>query len=195
MFMPITYLRISYLPKPSKVSLWNTQAPKRKLFTREHTRDVPKSTLVMYHTTQESPKGSKFQLHYLFTLWLNRVRWWRDRTARSSISHGLVLKQSPNLPIWWKLFELRGIMVNKGQIHREIRKFLMFSSKLIKLDDKSMVEIRKNSILWKIIQIDSTESRIIKIDLDFAENLKIEVGGNFRTKKSRIQKKSNEIKP
>ena len=28
-------------------------------------------------------------------------------------------------------------MVNKGRIHREIRKFLMFSSKLVKLDDKS----------------------------------------------------------
>ena len=38
-------------------------------------------------------------------------------------------------------------MVNKGQIHREIRKFLMFSSKLIKLDDKSMVEIEENGIL------------------------------------------------
>ena len=32
-------------------------------------------------------------------------------------------------------------MVNKGRIHREIRKFMMFSLKLIKSDDKSMVEI------------------------------------------------------
>ena len=38
-------------------------------------------------------------------------------------------------------------MVNKGQIHREIMKFLMFSSKLIKSDDKSMVEIRENCII------------------------------------------------
>ena len=38
-------------------------------------------------------------------------------------------------------------MVNKGQIHREIRKFLMFSLKLIKSDDKSIVEIRENGIL------------------------------------------------
>ena len=37
-------------------------------------------------------------------------------------------------------------MVNKGRIHREIRKFLMFSSKLIKLDDKS-IEIGENGIL------------------------------------------------
>ena len=38
-------------------------------------------------------------------------------------------------------------MVNKGQIHREIRKFLMFSLKLIKSDDESMVEIGENGIL------------------------------------------------
>ena len=34
-------------------------------------------------------------------------------------------------------------MVNEGRIQREIRKFLMFSSKFIKSDDKSMVEIGK----------------------------------------------------
>ena len=38
-------------------------------------------------------------------------------------------------------------MVNKGQIHREIRKFMMISSKLIKLDDESMIEIGKNGKL------------------------------------------------
>ena len=38
-------------------------------------------------------------------------------------------------------------MVNKGRIHREIRKFMIFSSKLIKLDNKSMVEIGENGIL------------------------------------------------
>ena len=38
-------------------------------------------------------------------------------------------------------------MVNKVRIHREIRKLLMFSSKLIKSEDKSMVEIGENGIL------------------------------------------------
>ena len=38
-------------------------------------------------------------------------------------------------------------MVNRGQIHREIRKFLMFSLKLIKSDNQSMVEIGENDIL------------------------------------------------
>ena len=81
-------------------------------------------------------------------------------------------------------------MVNKGRIHREIRKFLMFSLKLIKSDNKSMVEIGENGILWKI----TTESRIIEIDLDFVEKLKIEVGGNFWTKKSQNWLKLNQIK-
>ena len=38
-------------------------------------------------------------------------------------------------------------MVNKSRIHREIRKFSMFSSKLIKSDGKSMIEIGENGIL------------------------------------------------
>ena len=38
-------------------------------------------------------------------------------------------------------------MVNKGRIHREIRKFLMFASKLIKSDDELMIEIGENSKL------------------------------------------------
>ena len=39
---------------------------------------------------------------------------------RSSISHGLVSKIIPNLPIWGIKRELRGIMVNTGRIHREL---------------------------------------------------------------------------
>ena len=38
-------------------------------------------------------------------------------------------------------------MVNKGRIHRKIRIFMIFSSKLIKSDDKSIVEIGENGIL------------------------------------------------
>ena len=38
-------------------------------------------------------------------------------------------------------------MVNKGRIHREISKFLMYSSKLIKLDDELMIEIGENGKL------------------------------------------------
>ena len=38
-------------------------------------------------------------------------------------------------------------MVNKGRIHREIRKYMMISSKLIKLDDESMIEMGENDKL------------------------------------------------
>ena len=38
-------------------------------------------------------------------------------------------------------------MVNKGQIHREIRKFMMISSKLIKSDNELMIEIGENGNL------------------------------------------------
>ena len=38
-------------------------------------------------------------------------------------------------------------MINKGRIHRVIRKFLMFSSKLIKSDDELMIEIGENDKL------------------------------------------------
>ena len=38
-------------------------------------------------------------------------------------------------------------MVNKGQIHKELEKFLMISSNLIKSDDESMIKIRENCIL------------------------------------------------
>ena len=38
-------------------------------------------------------------------------------------------------------------MVNKGRIHREITKFMMISSKLIKSDDELMIEIGENGKL------------------------------------------------
>ena len=38
-------------------------------------------------------------------------------------------------------------MVNKGQIHRDLGKFMMISLNLIKSDNKSMVEIGENSRL------------------------------------------------
>ena len=38
-------------------------------------------------------------------------------------------------------------MVNMGRIHRELGKFLMLSSNLIKSDNESVIEIGKNGIL------------------------------------------------
>ena len=75
-------------------------------------------------------------------------------------------------------------MVNKCRIHRKLRNFLTYSSKLIKSDDELMIEIGKMINYERELQMDSTESRIIKFGLDFAKKLKIEVERNFRTKKS-----------
>ena len=38
-------------------------------------------------------------------------------------------------------------MINKGRIHREIRKFMTISLKLIKSDDELMIEIGENGKL------------------------------------------------
>ena len=40
-------------------------------------------------------------------------------------------------------------MVNKGRIHRVIRKFMMISSNLIKSDNELMIEIGENNKLQK----------------------------------------------
>ena len=66
---------------------------------------------------------------------------------RSSKTHCLVSKQSPNLPILRIIHELKGIMVNMGRIHRKLGKFLMISSNLIKSDDELMIKIGGNDIL------------------------------------------------
>ena len=42
----------------------------------------------------------------------------------------------PNLPIWGIKRELRGIMVNRGRIHREFRYFRDIFWNLVKLDDE-----------------------------------------------------------
>ena len=70
-------------------------------------------------------------------------------------------------------------MVNKGRIHREIRKFMMISSNLIKSDDELIIKIGEIVNYERKLQIVSTESKIIEIDLDFVEKLKIEMGRNF----------------
>ena len=49
----------------------------------------------------------------------------------------------------------------------------MISSNLIKSDDESMIEIGKMVDYERELQDDSTESKIIKFDFNFAEKLKI----------------------
>ena len=76
-------------------------------------------------------------------------------------------------------------MVNMGRIHRELRKFWMISSNLIKSDNESMIEKLEKMVDYeRELQNDSTESKIIKFDFDFEEKLKIEVKVYFRNIKS-----------
>ena len=58
----------------------------------------------------------------------------RDREVL--ISHGLVSKIKPNLPNWGIKSDLKGIMVNKGQIYMELRYFRDIFWNLVKLDDE-----------------------------------------------------------
>ena len=59
------------------------------------------------------------------------------------------VKIKSKLPNQRIIHELRGIIVNKDQIHSELAKFFMLSSNLIKSDDKSVIEIRQFDILRK----------------------------------------------
>ena len=43
--------------------------------------------------------------------------------------------------------KLTNFMINMGQIHRELAKFFIISSNLIKSDDESMIEIGEDGIL------------------------------------------------
>ena len=65
-------------------------------------------------------------------------------------------------------------MVNKGQIYRELGKFLMISSNLIKSDDKSVIEIREMTFYERGLEDKSTESKINEFDFDFMEKSKID---------------------
>ena len=64
----------------------------------------------------------------------------------------------------------------------------MISSNLIKSDDELKVEIGKMVDYDRELQDDSTESKIIKFDYDFAEKLKIEVGVFSENRKNNLTK-------
>ena len=57
------------------------------------------------------------------------------------------VKTKSKLTNLMKISRIEGIMVNKGRIHREIRKFMMISSNLIKSNDELMIEIGENGRL------------------------------------------------
>ena len=77
-------------------------------------------------------------------------------------------------------------MVNMGRIHRELGKFLMISSNLITSDDELMIKLGKMVFHERELQDNSTKSKIIEFDFDFAEKLKIEGRGIFKNRNREI---------
>ena len=77
-------------------------------------------------------------------------------------------------------------MVNMGQIHKELRKFLMISLNFIKSDNESMIDIGEMIFYERELQDDSTKLKIIEFDFDFTEKLMIEVRVYFQKCKSRF---------
>ena len=75
-------------------------------------------------------------------------------------------------------------MVNKGQIHREIRYFREIFWDLIKSDDELVIEIRENDGFRKITPF----------GLVFAEKSKSEVERNFQKSDHEITKINDKIK-
>ena len=57
-----------------------------------------------------------------------------------------------DLPILSFNYELKGIMVNKDLIYRQIRDFLEIFWNLIKSDDELVIKIRENGRFRKITQ-------------------------------------------
>ena len=74
-------------------------------------------------------------------------------------------KKIPNLPIYRLIHQLKGIMVNKGQIHRELGNYERYLRNSIKSDNELRLEIRKFMILRKITQlrIQGIKNRVIWI--------------------------------
>ena len=65
-------------------------------------------------------------------------------------------------------------MADMGRIHRELAKIFMFSSKLIKSYNESMIGIGEIIFYERGLEDESIESKINEFDFDFTEKLKIE---------------------
>ena len=75
-----------------------------------------------------------------------------------------------------KRTQIRGIMVNWVKSTRNLGKFLMISSNLIKSNNESMIEIGENVVFYERgLEDESIESKINEFDFDLAEKLNIEV--------------------
>ena len=92
------------------------------------------------------------------------------------------VKNNPNSPNLWFNHKLNSILVNKGQIHGEIRDRKIFWNS-IKSNDELRWEIRENNIFGK-----RTQKRIhgiTRFGSRFTEKSMSELGRNFRTRNNK----------
>ena len=138
-----------------------------------HAHTCVSCTHVMHTRTHACPRVTHMHIHTsrCGSSWIE--------TEWSLIAHNQESKQSPNLLIWWKYLKLRGIMVNKGRIYREIRYFWEIFWNLIKLDDELVIEIRKNGRFKKITQRRIHEIKNHSIYISIHGESKSEVERNF----------------
>ena len=93
------------------------------------------------------------------------------------------IKNNSKLTNLAKLSRIQGIMVNMGPIHRELRKFLMISSNLIKSDDESMIKIGINGRFWKRTSRQFQGIKIHRIWLWFRREIEDRRGMKFLKQK------------
>ena len=110
--------------------------------------------------------------------------WW-NKSMRSLIAHWFVSKLMPNSPNLRLNHELRGKVVNKGQIHGEIREFWDIFWNSIKSDNKWGDKLGKLIYLERELKDESKKSKINRIGSRFAEKSMSELERNFRTRRER----------
>ena len=87
-------------------------------------------------------------------------------------------------------------MVNKGRIHKELGKFFMISSNLIKSNDESMLEIGKFDFMKENLKMNPRNQKSLNLDLISWRNHRMNIGEFFENKnrkKTKLRTKLNQI--
>ena len=113
---------------------------------------------------------------------------WRIVTEWSLKPHGQGSKQSPNLPISWIIHELKCIMVNKGQIHREFGKFLMISSNWSNWMMNRWLKLEKWNFMEEDLKKNPLNQKSMNLTLILRRNWRLNRGKFLKMKNNEIQK-------
>ena len=85
-------------------------------------------------------------------------------------------------------------MVNMGRIHRELGKYLMISSNLIKSDDESMIEIGKNNFMKENSKTIPQNQKSSNLTLISRRNWRSKWDKISKNRKNEINENQDEIK-